>query len=162
MIANKNVALPQAKNKKTTKRSRDRPTAIGCQLGSSRTAAAIVSGASTSVSNARCEGRAVRRDKQRTDAGALPISHPDHAGGLRPNRRPAGCGLTGTNWSTGSSPCYAPNKPNTLTTPASPTSSTTSSRALFDPLSQDQLLVVKRQRLDILRLAGDLPGDERR
>jgi len=24
---------------------------------------------------------------------ALPISHPDHAGGLRPNRRPAGCGL---------------------------------------------------------------------
>ena len=29
-------------------------------------------------------------------------------------------------------------------------------------LSQDQLLVVKRQRLDMLRLAGDLPGDERR
>ena len=49
MIANKNVALPQAKNKKTTKRSRDRPTAMGRQLGSSRTAAAIVSGASIPV-----------------------------------------------------------------------------------------------------------------
>jgi hypothetical protein len=76
MIANKNVALPQAKNKKTTKRSRDRPTAIGCELGSSRTAAVIVSGASTSVSNARCEGRAVRsaRSSSGYRRAALPSS----------------------------------------------------------------------------------------
>jgi len=53
MIANKNVALPQAKNKKTTKRSRDRPTAIGCELGSSRTCHSSSSTGSTSRKQAR-------------------------------------------------------------------------------------------------------------
>ena len=70
MIANKNVALPQAKNKKTTKRSRDRPTAIGRQLGSSRTAAAIVSGASTPV--------------KMINKNAIPCIQPRQVAGLPP------------------------------------------------------------------------------